>query len=136
LILLAALAGLFGQGPLSGASVGEPGSALTLQYERIDRYKAPTRLQIVVGANSAQQGSVQLALNQAFLDRVEVQSVVPEPASVAAGDAEVIYTFDVATPDQPAQIRFDFEYDKVGPARGELRLEGGPTLQFSSFVFP
>ena len=79
---------------------------------------------------------MRLSLNHDFLDRVEIKRIVPEPESVETGSEIVTYVFNIADPGQPAQIRFDYEYEKAGPARGEMRLEGGPTLQFNSFVFP
>ena len=136
LILVAALLGLFGQGPLSHASAGERGSELALNYERLDRYRAPSQLDITLGPNVSQEGKVRLALNQGFLARVEIERISPEPESVEAGPDATTYVFRVAAPDQPAQVRFDFEYEKFGPTQGEVRLEGGPTLRFDAFVFP
>lgn len=136
LILLASLVGLFGQGPLSHASVGDPGSALVLSFERIDRYRAPSELEVMLGSNVAQEGVVRLSLNHEFLERVQIDRILPEPESVETGPDAVTYTFRITAPDRPSQVRFDYEYDQYGPAQGELRLEGGPALEFRSFVFP
>jgi hypothetical protein len=136
LILLGGVLGVFGQGPLANAGAGDPGSALALEYQRLDRYKAPTQLTVSVGPNTAREGTVRLSLNHDFLDRTEIRSIVPEPESEETGPEEVTYVFRVAAPDQAARIRFDFEYDRAGPAQGEVRLEGGPSLAFSTFVFP
>jgi hypothetical protein len=110
LILLAALAGLFGQGPLSHASTGEPGSALVLGYQRFDRYKAPTSLDVTVGAGVAQEGNVRLALNHDFLDRVAIQRIIPEPESVETGPDAITYVFAVAASGQPARISLYYVY--------------------------
>jgi len=82
------------------------------------------------------EGVVRLSLNQEFVDRVEIQRITPEPESTEAGPDAVTYAFRVAAPDQPTQVRFDYEYDKAGPVQGQLRLDGGPQLDFGSFVFP
>lgn len=43
LILLAALAGLLGSGPLSNARIDHPGSHLSAEYNRFERYQSPTK---------------------------------------------------------------------------------------------
>jgi hypothetical protein len=137
MILLAALLGLFGQGPLSKGRLGEPDSALSIEYEQIDRYQAPTDMTIFVGSNVAQEGLIRLSFNKEFMERVEVRQFVPEPESVLVGGEDVVYEFRVTDSAQPVEVRVDFEHEQAGLARGELRLEGaGSALEFASFVFP
>lgn len=135
-ILLAGLLGLLGQGPLSKGQVGEPGGALALEYERIDRYSVPTGMTIALGPNVAQGGVARLVFSRDFVDRISIGEVLPEPASVETGAEEVAYTFEVKDASQPSEIRFDFEYDQAGRARGTVGLEGGPRLEFDAFVWP
>lgn len=135
-VLLASLAGLFGQGPLSHVEVKDAGGILTLQYERIDRYHAPSGIVVKTGPSAAPDGALRLSLNHELLERLQIERIMPEPESVETGPAFVTYTINVAQPDQPSQVRFDWEYNQAGPARGELQLEGGPALEFGVFVFP
>ena len=136
MVLLAALLGLFGQGPLSKRRIGEPDSPLSMEFEQIDRYQAPTDMTIFVGPNVAQGDIIRLSFNKEFMERVEVQHFIPEPESSAAGPEVVTYGFRVSDPGQPVEVRLDFQHEKAGLARGEVRLEGGDALRFDSFVFP
>lgn len=135
-ILLAGLLGLLGRGPLSGGRVGNADSLLALEYERIDRMRAPTGLRVVLGPNSASTGSARVVFSRDFMDRISVVEIIPEPAEVETGAEEVVYTFAVKDPAQPTSIRMDFEHEQAGTARGAVRLEGGPRLEFESFVWP
>jgi hypothetical protein len=136
LILLASLVGLFGHGPLSRGNIAAPGGDFSITYERIDRYRAPSHLTITLGAGAVQEGRVRLTLNREFLDRLEIERVVPEPESVEASGANVLYTFQVSEAAPLSEIRFDFEHDRAGLAHAEVGLESGPRLAFDSFVFP
>ena len=55
-LLLAALLGLFGTGPLSRATATAPGGAVTLDYDRFGRYLGPATLLIRVGPGAAPGG--------------------------------------------------------------------------------
>jgi hypothetical protein len=136
LILLAALLGVFGQGPLSHAHAGEAGSPVALDYERFDRYNAPTEMTFRLAPNVGQSGKVRIALSRSFIERIAIDEIVPEPQSVETGADSVTYEFEVQEPSQPALIRYHFEYERAGTVKGEARLEDGPTLAFSIFVWP
>lgn len=135
-ILLAGLLGLLGQGPLSKGRIGAPDESIALDFERIDRANAPTGLVVTLGPNVAQGGTAQVALSREFIERISIEAVVPEPQSVETGAAEVIYTFEVEDPAQPASMRLGFRYELAGRARGAVRLVDGPTLRFETFVWP
>jgi hypothetical protein len=135
-ILLAGLLGLLGQGPLSSGRVGETGGALALEYERIDRLGAPTGMRVMLGPRVAEGGSARVAFSRNFMDRISVEEIVPEPAEVATSAEQVVYTFEIEDTAQPTSIRLDFEHEQAGTARGVVRLEGGPELAFSAFVWP
>ena len=135
-ILLAALLGLLGQGPLSVARTGAPDAGLALEFERIDRARAPTGMTVTLAPNIAQSGSARLAVSREFVDRISIDEIVPEPESVETGRDAVTYTFDVKDASQPAAIRFDFQHKFAGLMRGAVQMEGGPALPFEMFVWP
>ena len=135
-IIVAALLGLLGQGPLSKGRAGEPGSSLALEWERIDRYQAPTDMQIAVGPNMAQNGEIRLLLNHEFMERIEFVSFLPEPASAETGAEGIMWVFQVSDAVQPARIRLNFEHEVIGRTLGQARLNDGPALPFDMFVLP
>lgn len=135
-ILLAALLGLLGQGPLSKGRIATPDGAIALDFERIDRANAPTGLTVTLAPDVAQGGAAQVAFSREFMERISIEEVVPEPQSVETGAGEVIYTFNVEDPSQPASVRLDFQYEQAGLTHGSVRLADGPALRFEAFVWP
>ncbi len=133
-IVLVALLGLFGTGPLSDASA-EHGS-LRLDYGRFDRKRAPAVLRVDVAAGAAPEGQLRLWLDETYLDGIEIRSIVPEPESAEAGADRTVYVFRVGDASQPATISFEIEHAAFGRKTGRLGLVDGPAVAFSQFVYP
>ncbi len=60
LIVITALLGLFGSGPLSTVTVGTSSTALQLRYDRFVRSQAPTNLYITLAASAPGSDEVRL----------------------------------------------------------------------------
>jgi hypothetical protein len=136
LVIVAALLGLLGQGPLSAAHAGDPTSGLELDWQRIDRNQAPTQLTLTLAPQLIQGGAARVTFNEEYLDRIEIEEIVPEPESVETGADGVTYQFETKDTSQPIQVKVDYQYARPGMARGEVGVEGGPSLRFESFVWP
>lgn len=134
LLLLAALLGLFGGGPLSQASADS--ETLSIDYHRFTRYQSPTQLRITAGPGAVSEGTVRLEIDQDYINSFNVQNVLPEPESVEVMSDTYIYTFTVNDPDQSMEIIFDLESDKIGTIAGSLGLEGGQDVRISHLVYP
>lgn len=136
LIILAALAGLFGRGPAAEATAGRKGDPLQLRYERLTRHASPTHLELTIAPGAAPEGKARLWLGRDYLRHTRIEQVVPEPESVETQAGGVIYEFKVANPAEPARIKFDIEPEGYWSRAGEVGLEGRPRLRFNQFVFP
>jgi len=136
LLLLGALAGLFGGGPISQATAGGEAEALTIDYHRFTRYQSPTQLLITASPNAVSEGTVRLEIEQDYINSFNVQNVLPEPDSVEVMSDTYIYTFTVNEPNQGMEIIFDLESDKIGTIAGNLGVEGGQNIRISHFVYP
>jgi hypothetical protein len=133
-ILLAAVIGLFGAGPLSSASV-EAGS-LQLQYSRFERRHAPTELEMTVPNSAVSQDQVEVWFSTDYLAGAEITSIVPEPEEVSETDDHVVFRFSVDDQAQTPTILFALEYDDPGPTTGHIGVIDGPELTFWQFVYP
>jgi hypothetical protein len=136
LVIVAALLGLLGQGPLSKARAGDPDAGLELIWERIDRNHAPTQMTLMLSPAVIQNGTARVSFTREYIDRIEIDEVVPEPQSVETTPDGVTYAFEAEDASQPVAVEVDFQYARPGMARGEVSVEGGPTLPISSFVWP
>jgi hypothetical protein len=134
LILIAGLLGLLGGGPLS--HVATASGPVTVEYERFVRKRAPTAMTLRIAPDAVAAGEVAVWLDRAFLDKVAVERVSPEPASMAAGAGRVIYRFALVEPTGPAEVVFTLQPEEPGLARGRLGIVDGVELAFDQFIFP
>jgi hypothetical protein len=136
LVIIAALLGLFGAGPLSQATVGNEGDALRLAYDRFERTKSPATLHVYLAPGIAGEGQVRLWISRDYLKGVLVQQVTPPPAQVEIGPDRLIYTFRVADAAQPALVTFDLEMVQSGRLFGQMGLAEEAPLRFWQWVYP
>ena len=83
LVPLAALAGLFSNGPLSDRVAQAPNSAFSVEYERFQRVTVQARFVVRVPSTDADE--VRLHLNPSFHLTYDIQSLQPETARASAG---------------------------------------------------
>ena len=137
LVLLAALIGLAGPGPLSSETAGEKGSPLSVEYNRFERYQSPNQMRVHIGSDPVRTGGkARLWVNREFVENIQLQHIDPEPESVEAAADRFTYTFNLSNPSQPSAVTFRFEPNKFGRMPVRIGLEGGTELSFSQFYYP
>ena len=134
LMILAALTGAFGHGPLGRAEAGRVGG-LRVQYERLTRHGSSSYLRIHLPAIQG-PGEARVWLDRRYADGVRIESIVPEPESVELTPERVMYTFRLGPGAQAARITFDVTPMAMWSKTATLGLEGGEMLTFSQFVYP
>jgi hypothetical protein len=133
-IIVAALIGLLGSGPLSSATA-EAGP-LQLEYSRFERRHAPSELEVTVSNDAESQDQIEVWISTDYLASTEITSIVPEPEEVSEADEQMIYRFSIDDQAQTPTIRFALEYDDPGPTTGRMGMIGGPELTFWQFIYP
>ena len=114
LVMIAGLIGLMGTGPLSKTSTGDPDDGLQINFQRFDRRHAPSEMRIDIAGDAIYEGEAQVWIDRRFLDRIELEQVIPEPEDVRsepnreiyvfrAGGSEPIYRGDVPVPAGPVR---------------------------------
>jgi hypothetical protein len=136
LLLIAALAGLCGPGPLSQATTSTPDKAVQVQYNRFARMQAPTDLEVHLGPGVAKEGHVPITLSDQYAENVEVRSVTPQPSGTHVGADGVTYSYDVPDAGQPGLVVFHLHPEKMGRLNGEIKVGDQPPLSFSQIVYP
>ena len=135
-VMLAALAGLLGPGPLSQTTAGGHGGRLWLEYSRFGRFKAPLTLRAHLGPNAGRQGSARLWLSRDYLENVQIQGVSPPPEQVEAGTEVLTYVFPVSDPSRSTAVTFSLKAERFGRQGGCIGLANGPTVCFGQFIYP
>jgi hypothetical protein len=130
LITLAALAGLFGDGPLANASAGN--GRLALDYERFTRSKAETEWRITL--KGGEPGRVAVAIDGALASEFKILAIHPEPVQTKVAGLTHVYLFDVA--DRDSIVEFVVEPQRMGSHESSIRMNGSPPLRIRQFAYP
>lgn len=136
LLLLAGVAGLFGHGPLSRATVHPLGSALEVRYDRLARRETPSLLELRVETSALVSGRVRIRLNRELVDRMQLKQIVPTPLSSEplADGARFIFQTDPSR--DAAFIVFSENPTTPGLVDAEVTIEGEQPVRFRQFVYP
>ncbi|MDQ2654906.1 MAG: hypothetical protein M3Z20_17880 [Chloroflexota bacterium] len=136
LLIVAALLGLTGSGPLARAAAGDAGAPLQLEYSRFVRLNAPTTLDIEIAGEAIAGDQVELRVARAYLQDVSVEQIVPEPAEVRSAGDHLIFVFAVAQPGQPVAVTFDLRHTAFGPTSGQVGLADEMAVDFGQLILP
>jgi len=135
LIIVAALLGVFGSGPLSAATAGDE-ETLVVHFQRFVRHKGQGELVVKVGPNQASAGQVELWLTTEYLGEIDLQGISPEPDEVrSAGDRQV-FVFLVDDPAQLLEVTITYFPTGLGRVSGAAGLVDGATVSFTQFGYP
>lgn len=132
LVIVAALAGLLGSGPLSSARARA--GALGVEYERFTRRLSPFRLRFEVDPGGADE--VRLWLGPELLERLEIESVVPPPRAAELDGEGVTYAFGVASSDRPLKLSFHTRPCRAGRFTARVALAGAEQVEWTQLVYP
>lgn len=136
LLLLGGVAGLFGHGPLSKATVHPSGSELEVRYDRLARRETPTLLELRVDKSALASGRLAIRLNRELVDRMQLKQIVPTPLAAEPLADGVRFFFQTDPTRDSAFIIFSENPTTPGIVESEVTLEGSETVRFRQFVYP
>jgi hypothetical protein len=134
LFVIGGVLGLFGKGPLAADQARAPG--LTLDYDRFTRHGAISAIRAEVGPEAIQGDSLQLWMTRGYIDAIELESIVPEPASVETRGDLVVFTFAAGERSQPTHVTFNVRPEGYGSEDARAGIEGGGSVSFRQFIYP
>lgn len=132
-IVLALLGGL-GPGPLSWEQIETADHALSVEYASVVHHEAPAELVLRIRP-AAGASSVRLGVSRSLCDHVTLESIVPRPLEEQGRADDVVYTFAVDST-QSSTVLFRFSYDDFGPFEHHISIDGGEALEFHQRVLP
>jgi hypothetical protein len=135
-IVVAALAGLLGTGPLSHADSSASNGTLSVQYDRFLHYHQPTAIEVLINSRGRDDGRLRLKLSRSFLDRIQMLRIEPEPQKQSLAEDGVVYAFTQDGAPEFSKVLFHFEYEYFGDTKGSVELVGGGSAGFQQFIYP
>lgn len=136
LVVALALAGLFGNGPLSWTTIKSSQGDLDVAYERFGRRGGSQELTVRTTADAARNGTWELFFSLDYLNALQVTSITPEPESVAADRGGVRFTFSQASPRADLEVTFAVTPTELLSQDGDISLPNGAELTLRQFFFP
>lgn len=135
-LVAAALAGVFGSGPVARAVAADPTGELKVEYSRFSRRLAPCEFVFEVGPQLRRGGDLQLWFNHTFADRFQWEGAAPEPAEMELQDGRLLARFRLQPGAEPARIICRLKPGRMGAGRIETGVVDGPQVAFGFFVYP
>lgn len=134
-IVIAALLGVMGDGPLSRADAY--GGYVKVRYPRFTRVSEAEEITVVMEAPVTRGGSCTFWLDDNYLRRFKVESITPVPAPAVLTGSHVTYTFRCA-PGEEARVRLRLRSKAAaaGPLVGEIGVAEGGYAQMRQYVWP
>jgi hypothetical protein len=129
MLLVLALAGLFGNGPLSHAHADGPTGRI--DYERFVRNGSPAQL---VVTPSGSRGVSRIEITAAYLEAVRIERITPEPTAVRMQGERLLYEFDAVAPG--AAISFHIDPQQLWRHTAEVTIDGGAPLRIWQLTYP
>jgi hypothetical protein len=133
-VLIAALLGVFGSGPLSNGEARSSDNALVVRYERFTRARAAAVLRLAVRAPPG-GSSLVLTLNAAFAERIQIEQILPEPLGVTTAAERYVFEFGTARSDTLASIVLRYRPESLGVVPIVIETHGSE-VRFRQLVYP
>ena len=135
LLLLAALIGAFGRGPLSETRIGDP-RVFSAEFSRMVRHGAIDELKIFVGPGLQSDSTVRIGISRTYLAEFKIEDVQPEPSQQEAAGDFITYQFIRTDPRSPLEISLKLRPEGYASVRGRLQLNHGGALELRQFIMP
>jgi hypothetical protein len=136
LVIVAALLGAFGTGPLSSASSGGSAEGFTVDYQRVVRHQGESRVTIHVNGDQVSEGQVEVWLGSDYVNAVRVTQISPEPEEVRLADERVVYVFNVDDPAELVTVNIDLVPQEMGWIPVDIGIVDGEDVSFHQVSLP
>lgn len=136
LIILAALLGLFGSGPLAKAQAGAEDAPLWIEYNRYERRLSPSMLLVHVTQAALKGGKLRLRLDGSYARTANVVASIPAADRQELGGDTIVYVYEAAALQGPGLIELQINPGAIGFVNATIGVDGAQPLEFSQFIYP
>ena len=136
MVATAAIAGVFGNGALSGQDARATEDGPTVLYERALRYATWDSVRITIPLSKTARDPVSVDISRDYLDAFEISSIVPEPEAVSTSGTAAHFTFATSGRTGGLDVRIHLRAMEWGRLRGWVRTGTSRPVIVSQFVWP
>jgi hypothetical protein len=136
IVVVVALAGLFGSGPLSRSEAGSHASGLRIEYERFARLHAPTTLVIRADRRLARNDELPVVISGSAIQGLELPSTMPPPDGTGVAPDAVVLRF--RTDRQPGELTvvLHAKPQQAGLLVTQIGVGEGPAHAVRQWIYP
>jgi hypothetical protein len=135
-VVIAALLGAFGRGPLSKKSRQASDASLSIDYDRFGRLEAQTDVKLHIAEGAVSDGELRLWLDRAYLAKFEIREINPEPERIDLSTDRATLVYRVSGQKGPLNVNLNLEPIEMGAVKGAVGVEGSAPVDFDQFVYP
>jgi hypothetical protein len=136
LFVIGALAGLYGRGPFSHATLHATGGNLAVDYEPVARFGTPTLVTLHVHNSTAEPLPLTVTLGNRFVQPLGFQQSFPEPDSSVVTQSGMALHYTVAAQQGDSMIRLVLKPSAVGQVESHIHMSTGADAAWSQFIMP
>nr|WP_321986067.1 hypothetical protein [uncultured Lichenicoccus sp.] len=134
--VLAAAAGLLGNGPLDHCTGYAASGPLHVDYEAAVRYGTGTQITFHLRAESAGADTARLFVGSGFVEPFGLQRITPQPVRSEATHGGMALSFPMPSGASDVLVRMTAEPASIGPVGLLARDEHGVELRWTQWVPP
>jgi hypothetical protein len=131
-VIIAAAAGVFGNGWLTEVSDGADAS-LTIHYPRFHRAHSPFEL---VAEGTPRQADFVVWIERRYLEKFAVDEIAPEPVVVTADTERIYYTFAARAGSARVTATMRLRAERGGLVSGAIGVEDEVAVDVRQLIFP
>ncbi len=135
LLVVGALLGLLGPGPLSTSRAVGPDGTVQVAYERFLRSGTPTAVVVTVDVRDPEE-PVRLLLDSDHLDGFTIEEVRPAPVEAVGRQDAVEFVFAAPGTTGRFTATFALRVDAFGRRSGVVEHAGGDAVSLTHWIFP
>jgi hypothetical protein len=133
-IMVSAVLGLAGRGPLGVTRVGD--ETLAVVYDRVMRNDARGTVTIRLGPSVTHDSVVRLWASQGILHSCSPDEIVPTPDEVVTGGDQMTFRIHVTPGADSATVILNCAPRATGVRQGALGIVNGPSVTLRTLVLP
>jgi hypothetical protein len=135
-IIIAALLGLLGPGPLSSRSIESPKQTFRLEYERFLRHRTSTLLRVILPPHGQTRQEARVWYEKGLIKEMIVTHIVPLPLRTEVDGQGLAYVFRAVNQTEPFFVTFSLEPQSFGALSGRVGVAPNDALYIRQFVYP
>lgn len=133
-LLIGALLGLFGNGPVSWTT--ESGESFLVEYQRFGRYQAPLQLRFRLQAGLVKDDRLAFEIDDTFLANVQITGMTPKPVAEQPIADGIRFIFSSNAEDGAVPVTVSYQPEHIGLLEPTVRLGHADSLTIRQFIYP